>query len=123
MSRKRRALYDAIGREEAARIEELRRRSGGRLMQERPRRVKPLACQDLVEQVTDYLEGTVSDELRRRIDAHLEHCPDCTRVLAQWRQVIALAGRLAEDDVDTLAEATRHELLEAFRAQPPAAPD
>ena len=123
MSRKRRVLYDAIGREEAARIEELRKRSGGRLLQERPRRVKPLECQDFVEQVTDYLEGVVSAELRRRIDAHLERCPDCTRVLAQWREVVALTGRLGETEVDGLDAGTRAELLAAFRDEPLARPD
>jgi hypothetical protein len=118
MSRKRRALYDAIGREEAGRIEDLRRRAGGRLMQERPRRVKDLACQDLVEQVTDLLDGILSDTQERRIDAHLEGCPDCTRALAQWQEVIALARGLRDEDGDRLDDDARRSLLDAFRARP-----
>ena len=118
MSRKRRALYDAIGPEEASRIEDLRKRGGGRLMQERPARVKPIACRDVVEEITEYLDGALSAKEQRRIDAHLEQCPDCTRALAQWREVVALAGRLREEDVDRLDAATREQLLEAFRARP-----
>ena len=118
MSRKRRALYDAIGPEEASRIEDLRKRGGGRLMQERPGRVKPIACKDVVEEITDYLDGALPAKERRRIDAHLAQCPDCTRALAQWREVVALAGRLSEEDVDHLDAETRDRLLAAFRARP-----
>jgi hypothetical protein len=118
VSRRRRALYDAIGREETARIEELRRRGGGRLMQERPARARPIVCRDVVEQITDYLDGALATKVRQRIDAHLENCPDCTRALAQWREVVALAGRLGEEDVDRLDADTRESLLAAFRARP-----
>src|SRR5690606_6877311 len=113
----RRALPDAVGRDAAA-LEELRGRRGGRLMQERPRRVKPVACRDLVEQITDYLDGALSTADRRRIDAHLENCPDCTRAVAQVRAVAELAGRLREEDVDRLDPDTRAALLDAFRADP-----
>ena len=44
--------------------------------------------------MTEYLEGELSDEERERIDAHLEACGDCARVLDQWREVIRLTGRL-----------------------------
>ena len=123
MSRKRRALYDALGREEAARIEDLRKRRGGRLLNQAPRKAKPIACRDFVEEVTDYLDDALSPARLRSIDAHLQLCADCARTLAQWRQVMALTGRLDEDEVDRLDPATRDELLAAFRAEPPTAPD
>jgi anti-sigma factor RsiW len=93
------------------------------MMIRRPDRVKPIACKDFVEEVAAYLDEALSPERLRRIDAHLQVCVDCARTLAQWRQVIALTGRLDEDEVDRLDPATREELLAAFRAQPPAAPD
>jgi len=79
-----------------------------------------MRCQDFVEQVTDYLEGAVTEDDRTRIEEHLAACGDCDRVLAQWREVIRLTGRLGEDQVDGLEPATRDELLAAFRARPPA---
>ena len=79
-----------------------------------------MRCRDFVEQVTDYLDGAVDGDARTRIEQHLAACGDCARVLAQWREVIRLAGRLGEGDVEGLAPATRDELLAAFRAQPPA---
>jgi hypothetical protein len=36
-------------------------------------------------------------------------------VLAQWRTIIALAGRLTEDDVDNTDEITRDRLISIIR--------
>ena len=82
------------------------------------KRPHKVVCRDWVEQVTDYLEGTLSDEERARIDAHLEDCGDCARVLAQWREVIRLTGRLSDDEVATLDLSTRGDLIAAFRDHP-----
>jgi len=93
------------------------------MMIRRPRKVKPVACKDFVEEITSYLDDALPVDRLRSIDAHLEVCADCARALAQWRRVIALTGRLDEDEVDRLDPATRAELLAAFQARPPAAPD
>ena len=86
------------------------------------RRPRKVACRDWVEQVTDYLDGALSAEEVARIDAHLDACGDCARVLEQWREVIRLTGRLSEDEVATLDLHTRGELIAAFRDHP-VAPD
>ena len=69
--------------------------------------------------MTDYLDDAVPAAERERIDQHLETCPDCTRVLAQWRTVITLSGRLADDAMAAVDPTTRAQLLAAFRAEPP----
>jgi anti-sigma factor RsiW len=74
-----------------------------------------LPCDQFVELVTDYLDGTLDAELRARIDAHLEICSGCRSVLAQWREVIHLTGRLAVADVDEAAPDVRDNLMSAFR--------
>lgn len=76
-------------------------------------------CIDFVERVTDYLDDAVGPDERGRIDQHLEACADCARVLAQWRSVIALSGRLGAEAVDEIAPSTREQLLTAFRAERP----
>lgn len=78
-------------------------------------------CIDFVERVTDYLDDAVGPDERERIDEHLEACADCARVLAQWRSVIALSGRLGDDAVAAVDPATRDRLLTAFRTKPPTA--
>lgn len=71
-----------------------------------------LTCQELVELVTDYLEGRLSSEERARFEAHLADCPYCGIYLEQIRQLIRALGRLTEDTIPTSA---RDELLQVFR--------
>lgn len=51
-----------------------------------------LACQALVELVTDYLELALAETERRRLEAHLRDCPHCEAYLEQVRQTIRLIG-------------------------------
>jgi anti-sigma factor RsiW len=62
-------------------------------------RSRDLVCQQAVELVTDYLEGTLSRSARRRFEAHLAGCPHCTEYLAQMRETIRLTGRLVPEDL------------------------
>lgn len=71
-----------------------------------------LTCQELVELVTDYLEGSLSATQRARFDEHLTMCTGCRNYLAQMRQTIKLTGRLTEDSIDPQA---RDDLLGVFR--------
>ena len=69
--------------------------------------------QELVEVVTDYVEGLMSPVDRTRFEAHLEECPPCREYLAQFRAVIAAAGR---ETAEELPEPERRVLRAAFQA-------
>jgi anti-sigma factor RsiW len=71
-----------------------------------------MACRELVEVVTDYLEGTMGAADRARFEAHLAECPYCVNYLDQMRETIAALGGLSEESIGPRA---REELLEAFR--------
>jgi anti-sigma factor RsiW len=71
-----------------------------------------MACAELVETITAYLEGTLPEADRRRFDAHLAQCTLCTRYLAQMRATIARLGTLDDTNLTTRA---REGLLAAFR--------
>jgi anti-sigma factor RsiW len=75
-------------------------------------RKDPLVCQEVVELVTDYLEGALPRGERRRLEAHLADCPHCTEYLAQMRLTIRLTGRLEPDD---LTPEMRDDLGELYR--------
>jgi anti-sigma factor RsiW len=75
-------------------------------------RTSPLACQEMVELITDYLEGALSRSQRRRFDAHLAGCEHCTEYLAQMRETIRLTGRLREQD---MTDEMREEFTTLFR--------
>jgi len=71
-----------------------------------------LACKELVEIITDYLEGTLPERDRARFDEHLMTCPGCREYVDQMRTMLRLAGRLT---VDSISPGARDELLRAFR--------
>ena len=56
-------------------------------------------CQEVVDLVTEYLEGALDDERRARLEDHLASCEACSTHLAQMRDTIAATGRLREEDV------------------------
>jgi len=59
----------------------------------------PLACIEMVELITDYLEGALPRAQRKRFEAHLAGCEHCSEYLAQMRATIAATGRLREHDL------------------------
>ena len=71
-----------------------------------------LTCRELVELVSDYLEGALPASERRRFERHLEDCPLCVDYVDQMRTTLAVLGRLDEDAVD---EPIREDLVRAFR--------
>lgn len=72
-----------------------------------------LSCRELVELVTDYLEGALPEPERARFEAHLADCEGCVAHVEQIRETIAVTGRLGEEDISPAALAR---LLDAFRA-------
>jgi predicted anti-sigma-YlaC factor YlaD len=71
-----------------------------------------MTCKELVELVTDYLDGAMSSENHARFDEHLAACPFCTIYLEQMRETIRAAGRLSEESISPEAMS---ELLARFR--------
>jgi len=65
-----------------------------------------MTCKELVELVTDYLEGALPDTDRVRFDEHLVGCPFCRTYLDQMRKTIRTLGQLPEEALapDALAE-------------------
>jgi anti-sigma factor RsiW len=69
-------------------------------------------CAEVVELLTDYLEGALQEPVRAEIEAHLALCDGCDAYLAQMRSTIDLLGHVP---VESLTEQVRNELLTAFR--------
>jgi anti-sigma factor RsiW len=77
-----------------------------------PREPADLACERVVELVTDYLEGALDPAMVRAVDAHLAQCPGCDAYLEQMRGTVAALGRVP---VETLSEQAKADLIAAFR--------
>jgi len=71
-----------------------------------------MTCQELVELVTDYVEGVLPEPERARLDAHLAECPYCEEYIAQMRQTIDALGELS---LEVISRERHEQLLESFR--------
>ena len=71
-----------------------------------------LICREVVELLSDYLDGELLEPVRVRVDEHLQGCDGCTMVLEQLRETVRLTGMLT---VEHLSESQRTILLDAFR--------
>ena len=71
-----------------------------------------ITCQEVVELVTDYLEGTLDEPTRSEIEAHLALCPGCAEYLRQMRTTLEVVGHVP---LDSLSGQARDDLLAAFR--------
>jgi anti-sigma factor RsiW len=71
-----------------------------------------MTCREVVELMTDYLEGALSTFDRTRFEQHLAGCAGCTAYLEQLRVSLRVVGALAAEPVP---EAQRAELVAAFR--------
>jgi anti-sigma factor RsiW len=71
-----------------------------------------MTCMELVELVTDYLEGALPPSEMTRFDAHLTTCPHCRVYLTQMRLTIQALGHVPADALPPDAMKT---LLAHFR--------
>ena len=72
-----------------------------------------MTCQEVVEVLSDYLEGAMPAAERLRLEDHLDRYPGCANYLEQLRTTIRLTGALREE---TLPAPLPDQLLDAFRA-------
>jgi anti-sigma factor RsiW len=73
-----------------------------------------LVCQQAVELMSDYLEGSLSRRDRRRLEKHLDGCDACTAYLEQMRATIAASGVPAPEDLAPEALETLTDLFRRF---------
>ena len=72
-----------------------------------------IACQELVELVTAYLDGALPAADRARFEAHLARCEDCTAFVAQFVQTLNALGAMPRAEPDARA---LDALLAVFRS-------
>ncbi len=65
-------------------------------------------CIELVELVTEYLEGALGEEDRANFDKHLALCCSCRHYLEQMRLTLCATGHLPPESISAGS-------LEAFR--------
>ena len=71
-----------------------------------------LACKEVVELVTDYLEGALLPEKRTQLEAHIADCDGCTNYIEQVRLTIGMLRDLAREPA---FPETKEDLKQVFR--------
>lgn len=62
-------------------------------------KLEDVACRQVVEMITDYLDGALPVEHRSALEQHLVLCEGCTTFFDQMRTTIGMTGVLREEDV------------------------
>ena len=73
---------------------------------------QPLTCHEVIDLLSNYIEGALTGDDRRRVDEHLALCDGCATYLEQMRETIRLSGMVSEEEVP---ETDKAALLDAFR--------
>ncbi len=76
-----------------------------------------LVCQQAVELMSDYLEGSLSRRDRRRLEKHLAGCDACTAYLEQMRETIAASGVVEPDELAPEVLETLTDLFRRYREE------
>ena len=76
------------------------------------RRIRPLACREVVEFISDYLEGTLPSRQAVRLERHLTGCDPCFEYVGQIRTTVTLAHQVPPDAVEPV---TTQRLIELYR--------
>jgi anti-sigma factor RsiW len=71
-----------------------------------------LACRELVEIVTAYLDDGLDAGDRARFERHIAACEHCSAYLEQMRVTLRVVGHIDPDELEPKVE---RELLAAFR--------
>jgi anti-sigma factor RsiW len=72
-----------------------------------------LTCKEIVELVTDYLDGSMAPAQHALFEQHILTCPPCATYLEQMRTMVGLAATL-DAPLETVPEPPEV-VLEAFR--------
>jgi anti-sigma factor RsiW len=54
--------------------------------------VVEISCEEVWREISNYLEGEISAEMRARMEEHFKGCKHCTAVLDGTRNVVQLVG-------------------------------
>jgi anti-sigma factor RsiW len=69
-----------------------------------------LTCKEFLQEFTDYLDSTVDVELRRKLEAHINECPNCFVILDTTQKTIKVYKGMQPQEIP---EAVQVRLMKA----------
>ena len=74
-------------------------------------------CQHLLGSLSEFVDGTLSDELCQELNRHLEDCKDCQIVVDTLKKIIYLYHTTAEAGPVTVPEDVRQRLYKCLNLE------
>ena len=80
------------------------------------------SCEDVLAELSDYLDDELSDSLRKQVEAHMNHCRTCRAVYDSTRKTLRIVTEsgsfeLSEDVSSRVASSIRAK-IRAKQARP-----
>lgn len=69
-------------------------------------------CKTIIANLSDYLNGEASPEMRRTIEGHLSHCRRCSAVYDSTRKMLVIVGDERTFEIPAGFNARLHHFLE-----------
>ena len=60
-----------------------------------------ISCLEVIRELSNYIDGEITPELKAQIEAHLPHCKHCTAVYDGERNVVRLVADERSFDLPT----------------------
>jgi hypothetical protein len=70
-----------------------------------------MRCKQMMEWTNEYLDGTLTDELKQEVEHHLNSCSHCARYLEEMQQVLKLLSAIGEEELPPGFEQRLHHRL------------
>lgn len=72
---------------------------------------KKITCQSFLDDLSDYIDGDVAEEIRVTFEAHLAKCPNCWVVFDETQRTVEIVQRF---DCHPLPEEIKDRLLQTL---------
>ncbi len=75
---------------------------------------KKITCQSFLDDLSDYIDGEVAEEIRVTFEAHLAKCPNCWVVFDETQRTVEIVKGF---DCHPMSEKVKDRLMETLSAK------
>ncbi len=61
-----------------------------------------MRCKDVVELLCDYLEGDLTDDLKKELEEHFNLCKPCIKFLRTYSTTSKICKQVVEENLDSV---------------------
>ena len=78
----------------------------------------PETCRRYLGELSDYVDGTLSDELCRELEAHMLECENCRVVVNTFTKTISLYRQMPAPEMPNAVKERLYKVLDLHRYSP-----